>query len=96
MTTDALAWEEPPPRRGGPSPDPVEMKIAEALTAHPGAWAVVATYQSHHDAILLQRRIRRGAPGSAWADGFEATVRKTGERAWKVYARTPPTPGDEP
>lgn len=89
MTTETIAWEEPPPRRGGPAPDPVELRIATALRKHPGSWAVVERFDSHHDALLLQRRIRRGAPGSAWAHGFDATVRKTGERVWKVYARVP-------
>ncbi len=90
MSIDAaaeLAWEEPPPRRGGPGIDPVEVEIADALRQHAGSWAVVANYSSHHEAVLLQRRIRRGAKGSAWSSGFEAVVRKRGERAWRVYAR---------
>lgn len=88
MSTDAavIAWEEPPPRRGGPSLDPVEQNIAAELCKHAGHWAVVATYNSHHEATLLQRRIRRGSPGSVWSTGFEAVVRKH-EGGWRVYAR---------
>lgn len=86
----ALAWEDPPPRRGGPGADPVEREIADALAANAGEWAVVATYASQHAAVLLQRRIRRGAAGSAWAAGYEAVVRKHGGDAWRVYARATP------
>lgn len=98
MSTDAaaaLAWEEPPPRRGGPGLDPVEQDIAAALRQHAGKWAVVASYTSHHEAILLQRRIRRGSTASAWAGGYEAVVRKRGERSWRVYARAKPDDGSD-
>jgi hypothetical protein len=83
-----LRFEDPPPRRGGPAPDPIELQIAQQLRSRPNEWAVIEEHASHQDALLLQRRIRRGAAGSAWTGGFEAVVRKTGERQWRVYARS--------
>lgn len=87
-TSSEIVWEEPPPRRGGVSPDPIEVDFADKLREQPGRWAILQDCKTQHQASLLQRRVSNGAPGSAWYGSYEARVRRIhDEGAWRVYAR---------
>lgn len=92
-TTEAtVTFEEPPPRGGGRLiADPTEIANARKLAEKSGAWGLVGSFDNQHDALLMQRRISRGAAGSSWqrrnSGSFAPAVRKINDRQWNVYAK---------
>ncbi len=73
---------ETPPKHDDPT-TPSREQIAEALTARPGEWAVVARHDRAARASAHGDRINTGTEYGA---GFKAVVRRVGNEH-RVYAR---------
>lgn len=83
---DQIVWEEPPEQTV--KRDRVDHKArAAALKSRPGAWGIVATYDSASIAASVAQGIRGGST-NAWKPqgAFEAKAR-TVEKEHRVYAR---------
>ena len=87
MTSDGIAWEEPPP--GHVPKHGRSQKIVEQLKANPGAWAKILTGVSP----AYASNIKTGKTATAWrpTSDFEVVTRNSkmsdGVRRVDVYAR---------
>jgi hypothetical protein len=86
-------WEDPPspPRRGAPPGMTADqqrswMQVGDALRAHPGRWAWVATAPTSDSARVSAGQIRRGRRPAMGPGPWEATHR-TVQGVHRVYAR---------
>lgn len=89
---DHITWAEPPEAKAGRrrrSPDE-SLKIATALSDHPGRWALVKTCGSRSGSQTWAANIKFGRDAAFLPAGtFEATVRNV-DGQYRVFARRIP------
>lgn len=69
-----IAWEDPPPKRSGPTV--INIEAERELRANPGRWARLKDYGNKTGASTAAASIRKGRRGIAAGD-FEAEARVT-------------------